>query len=337
MSRMLKDLKREPINTQGSQDALLAPIYTLLMSAPLNEDGNLHWFCEKARPVVVEASIFLLRLHAYSNNVRVEAWKTKMSGVLHACCGCVQGYMDAKVSSRDTCVVLQPILAISSSYFMPSYFAAFSKPVLDSFFSTIDKWELRIVLDAIQSTGISLGSKKNFSDLPTAVLFHILSAVPLFENLEILQLIQEHPPAFISSGWPVDVPPGLLLLLFNEKREIRTWAQQQMAGCASIDKDKFQGSYEIVFQSVTAALTSGAYTPSLQSDINHAAHRPLGEYFTMTPPALWSGLQNFLRVLPTTLMESENSTARVFRHAIIGHLHDKGSRASAFHISLFYF
>jgi ATP-dependent RNA/DNA helicase, senataxin len=105
VSRMLEGLKREPVDTQGSQDALLAPIYTLLMSAPPNEDDILHWFCDKARPVVVEASIFLLRLHAYSANIRVDSWKAKMRGVLHGCCGCVQGYANAKVSSRDTYVV----------------------------------------------------------------------------------------------------------------------------------------------------------------------------------------------------------------------------------------
>lgn len=104
VSRTLEILRKEPINTQGPQDALLAPIYTLLMSAPTNEDGTLHWFCDKARPVVIEASIFLLRLHAYSNNPRVETWRMRLAGVLHACCGCVQSYMNAKECSRDTCV-----------------------------------------------------------------------------------------------------------------------------------------------------------------------------------------------------------------------------------------
>jgi ATP-dependent RNA/DNA helicase, senataxin len=101
--RTLDRLRKEPINTQGSQDAVLAPPYTLLMNAPSDEEGVLHWFCDKARPVVAEAATFLLRLHAY-NNARVEAWKTKMAGMLHGCAGCVQGYMDAKVASRDTCV-----------------------------------------------------------------------------------------------------------------------------------------------------------------------------------------------------------------------------------------
>lgn len=326
VSRTLEKLRKEPINTQGSQDAILAPIYTLLMSALPSEEGILHWFCDRARPVVVEASTFLLRLHAYSDNVRVDAWKTKLTGVLHGCCGCVQGYTSAKISSRDTCVN-KSSSNLPTSDMMQRYFAAFSKPVLDSFFSTIDKWELRIVLAAIKGAGISSGSKKTFSDLPTPILYHILLSVPLLESSELLQVLQEHPPAFISLGWPTAVPPGLLLLLFHEKTEIRTWAQQQMVGCLPIDKDKFVNSYEVVFQSVATALTSGTLTPSLQPDANHSSHRPLGEYFTMPPSALWSGLQSFLRALPIALMGSENFTARAIRHAIIGHLHDKGPRA----------
>lgn len=101
-----------------------------------------------------------------------------------------------------------------------------------------------------------------------------------------------------------------------------------MVGCPPLDEDKFVDGYEVVFQSVAAALTSGALTPSLKSDVDHNSRRLLREYFIMPPCALWSGLQNFLRALPTTLMGSESPTARAIRHAIIGHLHDKGSRAS---------
>lgn len=108
-----------------------------------------------------------------------------------------------------------------------------------------------------------------------------------------------------------------------------------MAGC-TIDGDKMMDSYELVFQSVTSALNSGALTP-LQADVNYTMHGPLREYFTMSPSALWSGLQSFLRVLPISLTESENKTARVFRHAITGHLHDKGSRALRFPYYLFFF
>jgi SEN1 N terminal len=209
---------------------------------------------------------------------------------------------------------------------LQSYFAAFSKPALDLFFSTVDKWEVCIVLDAIKCAGVTPGSKKSFSDLPTPVLYHVLAAVPLFESPEIIHVLQEHPPAAISLGWPVAVPPGLLLLVFHEKTEIRTWAQQQLVGCSTVDRDNFLGSYETMFQAVATALT-GSLTPSPRPDSNHKPTRPLGEYFTMSPSALWSGLHSFLRALPPTLIASESRTARVFRHAIIGHLHDRGSRA----------
>jgi len=102
VSRSLEKLRREPITTDGMQDSILGPIYSLLMNTPTGDNGTPHWFCDKARPVVVEAATFLIRLYAYSDNPRVEVWKKKLAGVLQGCCGCVQGFADAKTSSRDT-------------------------------------------------------------------------------------------------------------------------------------------------------------------------------------------------------------------------------------------
>lgn len=105
VSRTLEKLKKEPINTNGMQDSILLPIYTLLLAVPPSDNDVLHWFCAKAKPVVVEAATFLLRLYAYTDNPRVEVWKAKLAGVLHGCCGCTQGFADAKISSRDTCAI----------------------------------------------------------------------------------------------------------------------------------------------------------------------------------------------------------------------------------------
>lgn len=105
VSQSLEKLRREPINADGSQDAILTPIYTYLMAVvPQGEDRVLHWFCNKSRSVVVEAAAFLLRLHAYSNNPRVDSWKNKLSKVLYGCCACVQSYTEIKVTCRNTSV-----------------------------------------------------------------------------------------------------------------------------------------------------------------------------------------------------------------------------------------
>jgi len=105
VSRSLEKLKQEPITTDGMQDSILGPIYTLLLAVPPGDDDLLHWFCAKAKQVVVEAATFLLRLYAYTDNPRVEVWKTKLTGVLHGCCGCTQGFADAKITSRETCPI----------------------------------------------------------------------------------------------------------------------------------------------------------------------------------------------------------------------------------------
>lgn len=102
VARTLEKLKLEPITAEGGQDAVLGPIYNLLVHAPPGDDCVFHWFCKKARPVVTEAATFLLRLHAYSNSVMVEDWKRKMAGVLHGCCNCIQSYQEIKLTCRDT-------------------------------------------------------------------------------------------------------------------------------------------------------------------------------------------------------------------------------------------
>jgi senataxin len=106
VSRILDKLKRVPVNTDGAPDTILGPIYSLLIKAPSSENHALHWFCGDARPVVVEAATFLLRLHAYTNNPRVDNWKDKMANVLHGCCNCIQCYQDIKISCRDTWVIV---------------------------------------------------------------------------------------------------------------------------------------------------------------------------------------------------------------------------------------
>ncbi|GJJ15585.1 hypothetical protein Clacol_009863 [Clathrus columnatus] len=301
--RSLEKLKQEPINAEGSQDAILTPIYTFLMAVPPGEDRVLHWFCHKARPTVVEASTFLLRLHAYSNNSNVDAWKERLAKILHGCCACVQSYTEIKVTCRNT------------------YFSAFSKQTLDNFFAAVDKWEVDITLDALATAGVVSGSKKSVSDSPPAVLYHILVSLHLLNDIKILTVLREHPPCIQASGWPHEVPPGLLLLLFSESSEIRTWTQQQLSRRPSLTLEQFSDSYDCVLQSVATALTSVPYTPETTS----AVTKPMIVYFTMPISQLWSSLQGFLRWIPESVFISRRHLFKMFKSAIIGHLHDKSS------------
>jgi senataxin len=98
--KLLQSLRDEPVTTQGAQDNVLAPLYDFVQSFDPG-GGELHWFCGKAFPVVTEASIFLLRLFAYSSD-HVTAWKNNLIRCLHGCCACVKVFEESKETSRKT-------------------------------------------------------------------------------------------------------------------------------------------------------------------------------------------------------------------------------------------
>lgn len=326
VSRSLTKLRQEPINADGSHDTILTPIYTYLMAVSPGEDRVLHWFCSKAKSVVTEAATFLLRLHAYSNNPKVESWKERLIKVLYGCSACVHSYTELKATCRNTSVLTHLVLSLrSDTNEVSRYLSAFSKSVLDGFFAAIDRWEANIALDAFISAGVVSGSRRSASDAPPAVLYHILISVHLLNEVKILKLLQEHPPCIQASGWPTQIPPGLLLLLFHESSEIRTWSQQQLSGCHPLKLDQFTDAHVHVLQSVLTALTSGPYALSLDLDLS-SANFPMMNYFIMTASQLWSGLQVFLLWIPDDILISQHHLFEMFKRTVIAHLHDKADR-----------
>lgn len=102
VEKLLANLRDVPANTEAGSDSFLAPIFTYLMAIPPNRsDGVLHWFCDQADQLTINAATFLIRLFAY-NSPRVDAWKKKLESCLEGCCGCIKGLEEVKVSSKDT-------------------------------------------------------------------------------------------------------------------------------------------------------------------------------------------------------------------------------------------
>ena len=99
-TKLLRTLRDEPVTTQDAGDNILAPLLEFVQSSDRG-GGVPHWFCGKAPPTVVEASVFLLRLFAYSSD-RVLVWKKDLIRCLHGCCDCIAAFEDAKESSRTT-------------------------------------------------------------------------------------------------------------------------------------------------------------------------------------------------------------------------------------------
>ena len=103
ISRILEKLKKEPVGVGPDGEPYMLLVFKLLMSVIPGQDGILHWFCQKTRPVVIEAATFLLRLHAFKSD-SVNIWRGKLTGVLHGCCDCIEGYAEAKSCSKETYV-----------------------------------------------------------------------------------------------------------------------------------------------------------------------------------------------------------------------------------------
>jgi hypothetical protein len=98
----LASLRDNPVNTADAGENVLAPIYQYLMAIPADfSDGNVHWFCAKAEAVTTGAATFLIRLFAYSSPL-VHGWQKRLETCLTGCPACVQGFCEAKSTSRHT-------------------------------------------------------------------------------------------------------------------------------------------------------------------------------------------------------------------------------------------
>ena len=100
---LLTTLRDNPVNSEQLDDGILGEIYSYLMDIPSTPSGDLHWFCEKADTITVDAATFLLRLFAYESDL-VKAWKKKFQICLTCCSSCVGGLEMAKVDSQTTYV-----------------------------------------------------------------------------------------------------------------------------------------------------------------------------------------------------------------------------------------
>lgn len=98
---LLATLRDKPVNSEQLDDGVLGEVYSYLMNVPSTSSGELHWFCEKADSVTIDAATFLLRLFAYESDP-VDIWKKRLQQCLTCCPSCVGGLEIAKVDSQTT-------------------------------------------------------------------------------------------------------------------------------------------------------------------------------------------------------------------------------------------
>ncbi len=103
IKQLLVTLRDNPADTTRASDDVLRDIYLYLMNEVPTSSGEVHWFCDEAEAVTIEAATFLIRLMAYDSD-EVAKWKEKLHHCLTGCTSCVQGLERGKVMSKHTYV-----------------------------------------------------------------------------------------------------------------------------------------------------------------------------------------------------------------------------------------
>jgi senataxin len=137
-----------------------------------------------------------------------------------------------------------------------------------------------------------------------------------------MQLIRLYVPTKPIQGWPLDAPPaGLLLLLLDEKLEVRTWAYQQVAlyTTTPMPAEQFLTSHQEVLSNATNVITSLTPNNILQ---------PWGSEFSFpsSPDLLWPGYCTILRFVPVKWMKPSATFKIDLRKIVIVHLSDTADR-----------
>ncbi|KAA1469989.1 hypothetical protein DENSPDRAFT_797113 [Dentipellis sp. KUC8613] len=314
LKKLLSDLRDQPVDSSSATDEIISPIYNYAMKVQARPaDGGVHWFCELADDLTVQAATFLLRLFAY-NSERVDLWKQKMQTMMDACCGCVRGLQEAKWNSRET------------------YMGAFEPPTIASFMEAFDEWELKMVLDSLSRSHIvptppgAPPPSRSLVDAPPAVVFHIVANVHVLKNSGIQSILQAYTPSTAISAWPSEpVPPGILLLLLHQDQRIRQWARLHVARCrtAPMAMEKFVDTYPLVSDIMMHVVSQAGGNPATSG--GPPTTFPLQTFaFSQKPAVLWSGFVTAFRMFPTEMLKPRQGTGFNLAHFVVGHLHDTG-------------
>lgn len=156
-------------------------------------------------------------------------------------------------------------------------------------------------------------SSSTLNDIPPAVLCHVFTNLDVFLNPEILKVVRSKIPASSSIMLPVDpYPPGLLLLVFDQDQNSRTWARSHLRVASQLAKDQLAGHYLKVLESAVAVLSDRL--PSLSFP------------FSKDQIILWSGFGLMLRSIPNEYYATAHGRQIEFNRIVLGHVHDNGPR-----------
>ena len=184
----------------------------------------------------------------------------------------------------------------------------------------------------LTQAGISLDNvqtQTNHPELPSILLYHILSNLFILLDPRILSLIRSYPLSENQYGWEPSIPPpGIFLLMVHECAAVRVWARGQVSKftLVPVPNDRFITPFSVILESLVTTLTGGRAV-SLPPNTLSLPDSPVAAFpLTSDLTQLWTGFGALLRLVPPEYLTPTQAIKVDLRRFVIGHLHDTGSR-----------
>lgn len=199
---------------------------------------------------------------------------------------------------------------------------------MDAFFAEFNKWELREIWNDLERSNQSdavpgIGQPRSV-DIPLGTRYRLVTNWTIFQDPRILSFLQKSVLTVASESLAdYPVPPGILILLFADNTQLRTWADAQASMSAMISLELFKGAYteatEVILRVMNTSHAAMQAIPSAGSSImDHLKFAPL--------PILWSAFNRFLRLIPLEWLRYTTGLPLSLRRTVLEHLRDEGPR-----------
>jgi senataxin len=192
---------------------------------------------------------------------------------------------------------------------------------LNSFYDMFEGWERTRLLQDLKKFGFgnepTSVTAQTVAELQPAIVYRMLSNWTIFKDPVVFSILHATPPAQHLFEWPRDPPPpGLLILLMDNKPEVRRWAETYAAKATviPISSDDFIGPFPKILEVIGHHLSDPTPNPDLPFSFASNQHD------------LWSGFRMVLRQIPPNVLGLPSRQHSDFRGIIIRHLSDTGPR-----------
>jgi len=201
-----------------------------------------------------------------------------------------------------------------------SYFAKFSSEILDGFWASFDAWEVDQLLGELVRLGVTpmniSSSLHSLSDLPSPILFRLVSNWTSFADARVQKILQSFPPKNVFTHWPTSIiPPGVLVSIMEQSPITRKWASAQAS--------RF-------FSPLLAVNFTDGHVHALEAIVNGLGSREppnlMPFRFAADIISLWTGFNTVLRFIPIEYLKCNYKWKVDVRRLVSDHLSDTDIR-----------